>query len=150
MKFWLYFASIVFLAACGSDPAQLTADQQGSASLHSNAFKITTFNIKWYGLKTDNPDAPVGDFRDSYLLRFVEENFSDNDAIMFTEVVNKTHLMELMAHKMNCVSYEGRGRMHQHVVLCYDKFKYRVEAYDDDFMIPEVNIRKFLRPALQA
>ncbi|MCB0377826.1 MAG: hypothetical protein KDD33_04975, partial [Bdellovibrionales bacterium] len=45
---------------------------------------------------------------------------------------------------------EGRGRMHQHVVLCYDKFKYRVGAYDDDFMIPEVNIRKFLRPALQA
>ncbi len=112
--------------------------------------KVSTLNLKWFGLGGSMWNDTTDEFRLTNIKKFLDQVLHDSDIIVFTEIVDTQVLFHLMSDKMNCVSYEGTWSRHQHVVACFDKNKYRAEKYDSDYIIEEVALGSGgLRPALQ-
>lgn len=111
----------------------------------------TTFNLKWYGLGGAMWNNPEQEFRQTLLRRFIDEELPNTDLFVFTEVVKVDALQKMLESRAECISYEGGWSRHQHIVLCFNPKKFRAEKWDEDFIIPEVNLGSGgLRPALQA
>ncbi len=112
---------------------------------------FTTFNLKWFGLGGAMWNTPDQEFRENLILRFLNEELPDTDLFLFTEVVNTELLAQTLKGRYECVSYEGKWSRHQHVVLCFNPSKFRVEKFDEDYIISEVDLGSGgQRPALQA
>ena len=153
IRVFLLFLSTIFLLACQKDilvTPENNVEQKDNKK--SSQLRATTFNLKWYGMKRKGGY----EFRNPYLKRFIEQELSDSDIILFTEVVSPELLPEIVGSKMDCQDDEFPDgfRNQQRNALCYDRSKFRIEAYDDDYMIPEVAIKRpgktrtGLRPAL--
>ncbi|MCB9254245.1 MAG: endonuclease/exonuclease/phosphatase family protein [Bdellovibrionaceae bacterium] len=121
----------------------------GLSALGQN-LRISTFNIKWYGLKSSTDT--VSDYqRDKQLRETLRDELYDSDVIVFEEIVDVPRLERyIIQGKMQCLTYYNSAANHQHVVLCH-KSKYRFEKANGDknFIIEEVTEgTKKGRPAL--
>ncbi len=127
-----------------------------SVSWFSNAhaesrIKVSTLNMKWFGIGGFMWNTPDMEFRQDNMKKFIDQVLPDSDVIVFTEVVETQTMLEVIAHRMDCASYEGAWSRHQHIMICFDKNKYRSEKYDGDYIIPDVDLGSGgLRPAAQA
>ncbi len=122
------------------------------ATAHADThLKVSTLNMKWYGIGGFMWNTPDMEFRADNMKRFIDETLPDSDVIVFTEVVETAALVEIVKHRMDCATYEGGWSRHQHVMICFDKSKYRAEKYDNDYIIESVDLGSGgLRPAAQA
>ncbi len=121
------------------------------SSPRTQTLSVTTFNLKWFGLGGAMWNTPEQEFRQELIKRFLSEELPDTEIYLFTEVVKTDVLSETLKDRFSCVSYEGGWSRHQHIVLCFDKNKYRAEKYDEDHIISEVDLgHGGLRPALQS
>ena len=113
---------------------------------------ISTLNLKWYGLGGFMWNAPEMEFRQDNFKKFLSQELSDSDIIVFSEVVRNEDLLDLVSDTMDCALYDGGRERHQHISICYDRNKLRAEKYDEDFVIQEVDLGStgFQRPAIQA
>jgi hypothetical protein len=112
--------------------------------------KISTLNLKWYGIGGFMWNDAEDEFRRENIKKFIDQVLHDSEIIVFTEIVETDDLKALMQDRMECVTYEGEWSRHQHVVACYDKDKFRAEKFDSDFIISEAALGSGgLRPALQ-
>lgn len=129
----------------------LTCTSQANFSKNRNEdLKISTFNIKWFGLGGSMWNDPDQEFRERNIRRFVVQELNDSQIIVFTEVVNTKLLEDTLQGLYKCVSYDGAWDRHQHIVTCFKGNKYRAEKYDSDFIIDEVDLGSGgLRPATQ-
>ncbi len=113
--------------------------------------QVSTLNLKWFGIGGFMWNTPDMEFRRDNIRKFIDQTLPDADIIVFTEVVETEALREVVAHRMDCASYEGTWSRHQHVMICYDRFQLRAEKYDNDYIIDTVDLGSGgLRPAAQA
>lgn len=113
--------------------------------------KIATFNLKWFGLGGTMWNDPSQEFRQDTIGKFIKQELSDVDLIVFTEVVKPNVLQDIVKSLWSCVTYDSKWTRHQHVVLCYNSKTYRIERFDDDYIIPEANLgNSGQRPAVHA
>lgn len=149
MKLRLYhFVLIFFLTAC----AKNSSDSNNNLNaLNTETLRISAFNVKWFGIGGTMWNRPENEFRQNFMRQFVEQELKTSDVITFVEVVETETLKEVLKGLLECVSYDGSWSRHQHIMTCYKPSKYRVEKYDEDYIIPEVDLGSGgLRPALQA
>lgn len=113
--------------------------------------KLTSFNIRWYGLNGSMTGDPGSETRDLSVRDFMNRHVFPTDVVAFQEIVDVRRLERLLPSGVECVSYEGAEAKHQHVVLCASE-KYRLikVAHDDNFTIEEVAINSKSRPAVRA
>lgn len=122
-----------------------------SNSNRSEKLIVSTLNLKWFGIGGFMWNTPDQEYRQEAIKQYINQELPDSDIIVFTEVVITDTLKKLVADRMDCATYQGAWDRHQHVVICYDKAKYRAEKYDADFIIEEVDLGSGgLRPAAQA
>ena len=109
--------------------------------------KVTSFNVKWYGLDHKGSSQD----RDYHLRNFIEEHLDDSDVIVFQEIVDPERLEErVLGNTMYCQTYDNRGKTHQYVVLCHKKhLRFYRDETDDNYEIEEVaSDSPHSRPAL--
>ncbi|MEM7645925.1 MAG: hypothetical protein AAF203_03350 [Pseudomonadota bacterium] len=112
---------------------------------------MTTFNLKWYGLGGNIWGHSSMEFRKDNIRRFIKEELSRSSIIVFTEIVDNELLADTVKDTMECMGYQRESSRHQHTAICFDKSKYRAEKYDEDYIIPEVDLgRNGQRPATHA
>lgn len=114
--------------------------------------KLTTLNLKWFGLGGNIWNTPDQEFRTGSLRQFISQELPDTEAFVFTEVVGFDDLAKILDSRYQCATYERENNpKHQKIVLCYDSGLLRLEKYDADFEVTEVALgSRMLRPALQA
>lgn len=136
MKLSILFLSIFF--------------QFSLSAANAQKVNITTFNIKWFGLGGSMWNSPETEFRQQYIKRFLDQELPSSNIIVFVEVTNPELLSKIVADRFDCVTYARDSIRHQRIVTCYNPGKYRVEKYDEDYIIPEVALdNPGLRPATQ-
>ena len=143
-------ASFLILAACSNNNDSPINDLKPTSTKKID-IKVTTYNLKWFGIGGTIWNRPEQEFRQEHLGRFIKQELPDSDIITFTEVVKTEALKSMLKGFMECVSYEGRWSRHQHIVTCFNPNKYRAEKFDNDYVIQDVDLGSGgLRPALQA
>jgi endonuclease/exonuclease/phosphatase family metal-dependent hydrolase len=81
--------------------------------------RITTFNLKFYGIGAEQGGGFQDEYRDPWLHQFIEQNLSASEVIVFEEVVDVPRLEALLGESFRCLSYQNSDPKHQHVVLCH-------------------------------
>lgn len=108
--------------------------------------KISTFNIRCYGLGGEYSGRFRDEKRNSYLKSFIRINLSNVDFMVFQEIVDLEGFKTILPEGYVCTSYEHSYKRHQKVVICY-KDSYSVELQ----IIPNVVLdERFSRPAVYA
>jgi hypothetical protein len=111
---------------------------------------VSTYNLKWFGQSGSMWNELGSEFRAPYLKRFVDQELKNSDVIIFVEVTDPKLLSDTLSHRFECITYESKSPRHQRVVNCFNPNKYRIEKYDEDYIIPEVALESMgLRPATQ-
>jgi hypothetical protein len=117
--------------------------------------KMTTFNLRWYGLGGKQSGRPEDEYRAPWLAEYMKSEESgkvaDSDVISFQEVIDVNGVKKIMRNH-NCISYDHPSPTHQHVVLCAKKpLDWVIDGGDDNFAWEEVALPGGkLRPALHA
>lgn len=117
----------------------------------SRDFKISTFNIEWYGLGGTMGGGPGNEKRDANLKKVVEKSLEGSDVIVFEEIVNPDRLAKnVLPAGWNCKTYKNDTPKHQFVVICAQPdLKLMSEPSDNNDIIDEVaDIGGKARPAL--
>ncbi|MCJ8277862.1 MAG: hypothetical protein HRT44_05770 [Bdellovibrionales bacterium] len=150
--YWLI--SVVLLVSCSNDYIPSRPDDNNDitpTNTQTHEVQVSTFNVKWFGIGGTMWNRPENEFRQNMLRQFIKQELSGSDIIGFTEVVRTDALKEMLKGMYDCVTYEGSWSRHQHVVICFNPKKYRVEKYDDDYIVKDVDLGSGgLRPAAQA
>lgn len=134
-----------FLGICAAllPPARALAAEPGRLA-------VTFFNIRYFGMNGD-ANGPVGqDTRVATLKAHLEANHLLGDVLVFEEIVDVKLLTEqVLGARYSCQSYDNADPKHQHVVLCAEASKFRLDrdAGDDDFTYADVSLGR-LRPAV--
>lgn len=82
--------------------------------------KVSTLNIRWYGLGGTREGGADRETRDRTLKKFFDENLADSDVISFQEIVDVRRLKaNVVGRGHKCASYAHENERHQHVVICY-------------------------------
>lgn len=124
-----------------------------SFSIPANAkdFKISTFNVEWYGLGGNMNGKAADEKRDANLKALVTKSLQGSDVIVFQEVIDVKRLeSKVVPSGWNCKTYPHSEKLHQHVVACVDPtLKLMREPSDNNDIIDEVaDIGGKARPAL--
>lgn len=101
--------------------------------------RVSTFNIRWYGLKSSTDTA--SDYqRDRRLRETLRDELYDSDVIVFEEIVDVARLKKyIIQGKMECVTYYNASSKHQHVVLCHkNKYTFEKAPGDSNYIIESV------------
>lgn len=124
-------------------------------SMHSFAgsrdFKVSTFNVEWYGLGGSMAGSPQKETRDANLKKVIDQSLQGSDVIVFQEVVSPTRLAKnLLPAGWKCRTYKNDTPKHQFVVMCAQPdLKFISEPSDNNDIIDEVaDIGGKARPAL--
>lgn len=120
-------------------------------SLHAHAYKISTFNVEWYGLGGKMDGKPADEKRDANLKQVVEKSLQGSDVIVFQEVVDTKRLAsKVVPESWTCKTYPHPDKIHQHVVMCAQPdLKLTRESSDNNDIIDDVaDIGGKARPAL--
>ena len=121
-----------------------------SIGITKNLLKISTFNVKLYGMGGEWVGQPSDEYRDFWIREFMSATIGDSDVIVFQEIVNDKHFISERAKGgFNCLSYSHNDEKHQHVVICYlaTQYDFAKEEGDDNYTMEEVAFGR-LRPAL--
>ena len=74
-----------------------------------------------------------------------------SDVMILSEVVIVPALKDIIPAPFECQSYNPEWTNHLHLAICYDSTQWRLEKYDEDFLIPEVDLGIWgHRPAIHA
>jgi len=140
---------ITTLLLIASLPLQATVAPKSTTQPHK--LTVSTFNLQWFGLGGALWGSPEQEFRQETLKRFIAQELKNSDVIVFTEAVDTQLLQKIVAPRRECVTYESELKTHQHTLICFNVKKYRLEKYDTDYIIEEVNLgSRGHRPATQA
>jgi endonuclease/exonuclease/phosphatase family metal-dependent hydrolase len=145
-----YGRVIVKITVIGLIQLGLVLTSAAAHSKISDKITITTFNLKWYGLGGGMWNDPSQEYRQEKLFAFFKQELAGADLVVFTEVVKVEEFTQLVRNLWDCETYTGGWSRHQHVVTCYKPESLRLEQYDDDWIIEEVDLGSLgLRPATQ-
>ncbi len=116
---------------------------------YATSVKLTTFNIKWFGLGGWPGGSSENEERIPSLKQFWKDHLMDKDVIMFQEIVDtELFVNEVTPEDYRCISYDHKWQKHQHVMICHkDKFIFKKEVGDDNFIIDDVSLWRY-RPAI--
>ncbi len=121
-----------------------------TTSISASSLKITTFNIRWFGLGGEITGLRSDEYRDQFIKEFLSTKYINTDIFLFQEIIDTDRLSNIMdglGH--HCVSYRHEQFNHQHLMICLKKSLDIVpEKGDDDFIYPLVDNRPYLRPAI--
>ncbi len=122
---------------------------EGLVERAGTELRISTFNIRWFGLDGDLFGSFGSESRVDTVRAFIDEHLSDRDVLVFQEIVDKELFFTEVVPEYTCVSYDGRAGKHQHIAVCHtDAYEYRAPVDDDNFTLEEINTSGFLRPAV--
>lgn len=125
--------------------------QIGSADeIAAKKYKVTTFNIEWYGLG-GSPERNAGEHRDKNLKNLFKSRLSDTDVLVVEEVVDLERLeTNVLPEGWLCKTYYNRNPTHQHVGICIRPgLQLMSEPSDDNDIIDDVaSDQERSRPAL--
>lgn len=121
-----------------------------ATTISASSLKITTFNIRWYGLGGEITGQRGDEYRDPFIKEFLETKYINTDIFIFQEIIDTDRLsgiMDGLGH--HCVSYRHEQFNHQHLMICLKKSLDIVpEKGDDDYIFPLMANRPYLRPAI--
>lgn len=143
----LFIFCFLILSSCANKPVD---DQMVRPAKDTTTLKITTFNVRWFGLGGKKSGDSTQEKRDLSLKAFLysESAVAESDLIVFQEIVDPDRIQNILPTHI-CKTYSANGQKHQHIVLCLlPKFDFVSEKFDDNFAMEEVNIKGNLRPAL--
>ena len=131
----------------GAEIAGAAATAQAIAPI-----KITSFNIRYFGLGGTMSGTPADEGRDASLREFMSRNVFPTDVIAFEEIVDVPRLQRLLPAGWSCITYSHTNPKHQFVVLCAaNRFSFQRSAHDTNYAIESVAINDTKsRPALRA
>lgn len=115
----------------------------------ADGLKVSTFNIRWYGLGGTKEGSPEKETRDRALKSFFRRELSKSDVVAFEEIVDVARLKsEVVGDEFKCASYAHEDPLHQHVVICY-RGDYTLSREDDAdaYALKGVALGKY-RPAV--
>lgn len=119
-------------------------------NIAASSLKITTFNIRWYGLGGEISGHRGDEYRDPFIKEFLTTKYINTDIFVFQEIIDTARLADLMdglGH--HCVTYNHEQFNHQHLMICLKKTLDIVPVKgDDDYIFPLIENRPFLRPAI--
>jgi len=96
------------------------------------SLRVSTFNIRWYGLDNLSDASNGRAWRDKWLRQTMDKELMRSDVIVFEEIVDVGRFKRnLIRGKMDCLTYYHDNAKHQHVVICHQK-KYRFDKADGD------------------
>lgn len=136
-SFHLAVAFFLFLScACG-------------AFARAGQLRVSTFNIRWYGLGGSKQGEPVDERRDESLRVFIDKALGKSDVIVFQEIVDVARLKrKVLGAKYKCASYAHDDPKHQHVAVCYkEKYVLAREEGSRSYIFKEMALGT-LRPAV--
>ena len=112
-------------------------------------FKISSFNIRCYGLGGEYNGRFRDEKRNQNLKKIVQKYFSDCDVMIFQEIVDVESFTQLLPQGCELRTYPHDYNRHQHVVICY-KSKYELlDTQGTQYSIPGVAIEdQRSRPAM--
>lgn len=114
---------------------------------------VTSFNVKLYGQKSANVEAPTLEQRNLAIKNFIEKEVPTSDVMIFEEIMNKDALFKSIVSQFQCVSYDSTMAEHQYVVVCAKApFKLKMdEQADNNYSLEEVQMgSQGQRPAVHA
>ena len=116
---------------------------------YASSLKLSTFNIKWFGLGGDLYGSIEDEYRIPTIKEFWKQHLIDQDVIVFQEIVDtQLFIDEVVPKEFKCLSYHQDWNKHQHVVICYqNKYTLKKELSDDNYLIDAVSLLKY-RPAI--
>ena len=111
--------------------------------------KISTFNIRWFGLDGDVTGSFGTETRMDTVKKMIDEHLGDRDVLVFQEIVDPELFTEEVMPDHTCITYEGfEGAKHQHVMLCHtDAYELRQPDDDTNFAFEALKIGQ-VRPGL--
>jgi hypothetical protein len=110
--------------------------------------RVATFNIRWYGLNGSFFSSFGSETRNETIRAFVDEHLADQDVVVFQEIVDVELFRSEIVPDRQCVTYDGIGGKHQHVVLCHsDEYVFEPVDDDGDFAMEELRFSN-LRPGV--
>lgn len=119
-------------------------------NIAASSLKITTFNIRWYGLGGEISGHRSDEYRDPFLKEFLSTKYINTDIFVFQEIIDTPRLSDLMdelGHQ--CVTYNHEQFNHQHLMICLKKTLDIIpEKGDDDYNFPLLENRPYMRPAV--
>ncbi|MGE3757583.1 MAG: hypothetical protein AB7H97_07500, partial [Pseudobdellovibrionaceae bacterium] len=123
-----------------------------SEVLRPTDLRVTSFNIKWYGLGGSLEGNPSKEKRDGTIRDFISNYVPESDVMIFEEVVDKNRLIKnILPAGTRCVSYQHQDSKHQYVLVCVsDKYTFMDEPSDNNDVIDDVAINSRSRPAVHA
>lgn len=122
---------------------------QGLVDDAGTELRISTFNIRWFGLNGGLYGSFGSETRVERVREFIQEHLGDRDVLVFQEIVDKELFFTEVVPEYTCVSYDGRAGKHQHIAVCLtDAFEYRPPTDDDNYALEEINTSGYLRPAV--
>jgi hypothetical protein len=110
--------------------------------------KISTFNIRWFGLDGDLFGAFGTESRIESVRELIHTHLGDRDVLVFQEIVDLDLFTEEVMPDHTCITYDGFTGKHQHVMLCHtDAYELRLGPDEDDFELEALKIGR-LRPGV--
>ncbi len=107
--------------------------------------KISSFNIRCYGLGGEYSGRFRDEKRNSHLKKLILSELSDCDVMVFQEIVDVEVFKGLVPNNYQTFTYQHEFKRHQHVVIC-TKNSYHLDALTD---IPGTTLdEQYSRPAL--
>lgn len=123
--------------------------EQGLVGDSGTELRISTFNIRWFGLDGDLYGSFGSETRTQRVREFIAEHLSDRDILVFQEIVDKELFFTEVVPEYKCVSYDGRAGKHQHIAVCHtDAFEIRAPTDDDNYALEDIDTSGYLRPAV--
>ncbi len=110
--------------------------------------KVSTFNIRWFGLDGDLHGSLGTESRVDTVRAFLEAEMADRDVLVFQEIVDLDLFTTEVVPDLDCITYEGFSGKHQHVMVCTSEgYRLVPAADDDDFALEALNTGS-LRPGV--
>ena len=108
----------------------------------NDAFRISTFNIRWYGLGGEPTGLPADEFRDPWIREFLHKEMAGNDAILFQEIVDPERFQaSIIKDWMTCHTYDQSNPKHLHIVLCHlPKYRFVPAEGEHDLALEAIAI----------
>lgn len=143
MRIFLVFITLVLSTAVAHADFETTKPNQ---------LRITSLNIRWYGLGGYLEGNPDKEKRDDTIREFLTKYVPASDVMIFEEIVDVERLeKKILGSKMKCISYDHQDPKHQFVVICLDKkYSFKREPTDNNDVIDDVSINDRSRPAVTA
>ncbi len=112
-------------------------------------FKVSSFNIRCYGLGGEYSGRFGDEGRNDKLRAFIKSHLQDCDVMIFQEIVDLEGFFKILPPKLQMKSYPHSYKRHQHIVICYNERFDLVDDLESDYIIEGVALNtKTSRPIM--